>query len=616
MLDRHNLSFPVRRNETATSYVSRLTRYCGLASPNDLCLDQGFRWQDLVRGDDVLFEQLARFAGASADDLKRWAVRTMGRHQYEVSGQQATKASLVRTRLRVCPHCLVADRQKWGRHGAYRRHHWQFRSIRNCIVHGAPLISLPSEKYTIHNYDFLGRVEEHWRRIERGLDEPNSKTATEFEHYLAGRLEGLNQNVFLDGMPMFIASRLCEVLGFVLEFGPERKISGASEGELSAAGQAGLEALRTGEDGLYAALDSLVSPNGLRTIRHRSDLGAFFEWLRSSILGAEFDSIKAMVREYIFRTYPCKKGDMVLGETCTTKSKYSIHGAWKELGIQRNRMNRFLIAEGSALKHGGDKTIRLKDGLTSADVGRISNKMANRLTVAETCALLNVSVEFLTQMRCQGIIVPVIDALDQVPKYERDVLVNLLDRLRSKVGEPPSEKAGMTSIIETSRRLRCPASDIVHLVLSDKIEPVSYDDNIVGIAGFQVNLASVRAALPPIEIQGLTKGEATRLLRVTYPTINYFIETRQLNTKRVRNPKSRQFLQAVCADSIDQFQRKYVTLGQLAYRYRRAPGPLGCHLEAKGVCPCETPQGFSWYYERKGLERRLTKAGLRLPETQ
>jgi len=117
-------------------------------------------------------------------------------------------------------------------------------------------------------------------------------------------------------------------------------------------------------------------------------------------------------------------------------------------------------------------------------------------------------------------------------------------------------------------------------------------------------------------MMGITKGDATRSLRVTYPTINYLVAEGLLTTEYVRNPKSRQFVHAVPDESIARFQAKYETLGQLAKRYRRASGPLGCHLEAKDICPIETPIGISWIYERKGLARRLLKIGLSAPRTK
>lgn len=161
-----------------------------------------------------------------------------------------------------------------------------------------------------------------------------------------------------------------------------------------------------------------------------------------------------------------------------------------------------------------------------------------------------------------------------------------------------------------SRRVRCPSAQIVRLILEDRLPTVWRDEDIVGLAAFKVNLPELRSALPPLEMHGITKGEASRVLRVTYPTINYLISEGLLASVHVRNPKSRQFVYAVLDDSIARFQDAFETLGQLAYRYRRASGPLSCHLEAKGVCPIKTPPGISWFYERKGLRRRLQKTGL------
>jgi DNA-binding transcriptional MerR regulator len=609
----HHLVFPILRFETATSYVSRLTRYCGLTSPSDLCLDFGFRLQDFVRGDDFLFEKLAEIGGASAEDMKRWAVRTTGRHQYEVSGQRAAKGSLVRTRLRICPKCLVTDRQEWGRYGAYRRHLWHFKSIRSCIVHGMPLMTLPSEKYTIQNYDFTGQVEKNWAMIERASVAQYDHQATEFERYIADRLDSVVQNTFLDAMPMFIATRLCEMLGLVLINGPNQKGSKASERDMALAGQAGFNALRSGEDGLYEALDTLVTPMALRTVRHQSDLGPFFEWLTLATMSPEIERLKGKVRAYLFRTYPYSEGDMVLGKPCPVASTFTINGAWQTLGIQRKRMNRFLIEGGLAHLDEADDCVRLKDSLGIDDLDRISRKMTNRLNSFEARELLNVSAEMLQLLRDAGILVPKTDALDQIPKYEKSDIERLLSRLTSQVSKQGNPNNDMVAIVDASRRVRCPGSDVVQLIFERKLQTVWRDESVTGLSGFKVNLPELRRALPTFEMVGITKGEASRLLRVTYPTINYLVAEGLLTTEYVRNPKSRQFVYAVPDDRIAEFQAGYETLGQLAKRYRRASGPLGCHLEAKGICPIETPPGISWIYERKGLERRLQKAGLKAP---
>lgn len=121
--------------------------------------------------------------------------------------------------------------------------------MRSCIVHGVPLMTLPSEQYTIENYDFAGQLKKNWSMIKRASEKWHDRAATEFERYIAGRLDGAAQSSFLDAMPIFIATRLCEILGLVLLNGPDQKISKAPEQELALAGQAGFEALRLGEDG-------------------------------------------------------------------------------------------------------------------------------------------------------------------------------------------------------------------------------------------------------------------------------------------------------------------------------------------------------------------------------
>ena len=245
---------------------------------------------------------------------------------------------------------------------------------------------------------------------------------------------------------------------------------------------------------------------------------------------------------------------------------------------------------------------------------RLTEQISNRLTISEAADFLNVSIDFLVLLRKAGTVEPVVDALDQVPKYEKRVLESLLMRLEAAVTTQTTQMDKMVPIIEAARRLRCPATDIVELILNGRVELVSRDFAIHGLAGFRVCLSRVRAVLPPLEMDGVIKGEAVTMLRVTYPTINHLIGKGLLRSRRVRNPKSRQFLDAVCTDSIAEFQRNYVTLGQLSNRYRRAAGPLGCHLEAKGICPFEAPAGISWYYERQGLAHRLRKAGLTKPD--
>ena len=613
MAENFRLIFPLKRFETATSYVSRLTRYCGLHEPRVLCLDFGFRWQDFVRGDDDLLEKIATIGSACPRDLKRWAVRTVDKNRFEVCGQKATKASLVRSRLRVCPRCLIEDHQNGGRNSVFRRVVWHFWSIRTCPVHNVALVVVPPELHTLHNYDFVGQVLKNWAFINSQADNGASHKPTEFEGYVSDRLNGAAPNPFLDSLPMHVAARLCEVLGFVIQNGPKRRISEATDDDLRLAGQTGFEALRSGEDGLYTALEAMVSPIALRTVRHQSDFGAFFEWLRTSSMGEDFEMLRDKVRDFIFRTYPFREGDTVLGKTCPSPAVFTISGAWQSLGIQRHRMNRILLAEGLAHTDKSDNSVRLNEGLKSEAIDDLRCRFASRLNAIEAQSVMGVSLELLNQLRDHGIVSTTVDALDQIPKFDRDELEQLLAKLSAWVTETQPDGTDMVSIIDATQRVRCPLTDIVKLILGGKLTQLCRNAGMSGLAAFRVNLSELRAALPQFEMPGVTKGDASRRLRVNYPTINFLIADGVLIERRLRNPRSRQFLAAVCSKSLTAFEAKFETLGQLSKRYRRASGPFSSHLEAKGICPIETPDGISLYYERKGLEGRLRRAGITPP---
>jgi hypothetical protein len=609
-----DLSFPIMSDETATSYASRLSGYCGLGSPSDLSLDLGFRWQDFIRGDETCMLRLAQVTGINKETLLAQAIRTIARGRFLVSGQVCARGVFVRSRLRVCPRCLVADHEQDGRLGRYRRPIWQFTSIRSCPIHHVPLIALPAEKYTINNYDFLNQTEKHIGRIHQAADRDDSLAFTALEAYLEQRLKGQKANAFLDAMPIHLAMRLCEMLGFVLAFGPERLVSEASDADMSVAGERGFQALQFGEEGLFRALDTLVSPISRRTVRHQKDFGAFFEWLRNASLGSQFENLKDKVRAYIFRNYPFREGDTVLGKPSPSPVVYSINGACRQLKMERQRMNRFLLETGEAVVDPTAQEVWLKDKISAAELGRIKCEMSGRLSVEAAAQALRISIDLLAELRGAGHLAPVTDALDQRPKFRQVELEAFAAGLLPDAEDPAPVATDTVSLVSAAMRVRCRSVDIVELVQAGRLKTYDLGGERKGFDRVGVSLAELKIVLPPWEMAALPKGDAARRLRVNYQTIIYLAQHGMLTLQRLRNPKSRQFLEAVTETSLAQFESTFVTLGQLARLNRRASGPLKSQLEAKGICPAGVPAGISCYYDRYSTGFRLKQFGLALPD--
>lgn len=602
------LNVSLKAFQTGTSYICVLARYCGLVHPTDLCLDWGFRWQDFVRGDDFLFEKVATIGGVSADNLKRWSVRSREDKTFRVSGHVGTRSTFTRTRVRICPHCIKEDIERGGIDASYQRFQWHFTALRTCPLHNHALISLPQSKYTIHNYDFIGQIEKHYSLLEEAWAHPAGRRASAFEQYVFARLCGKNTGSFLDSFPISISTRLCEVLGFVLAFGPDRALRQATEDELSKAGQVGFEALSKDESGLYEALRSLVTPTSLQTVRHQSDMGAFFEWLRLSKFGPDFERLKDLVREFIFRTYPCQPGDKVLGKVCEEQRIHTIASAWSTVGIQRKRMNRFLLDEGLATVSQAN-VVTLNEPLTSEQVSGIKEKLNTSLDAVDACKHLGVSLDFLKGLKRADILVPKSDGLNEIPKYDAQAVQGFLDQLFRRARAEPVGEHDLVPISEAAPRARTDSSHILALILDRRLQAYFGAGRLRRVDDLLVSLSELKSVIVRPEMEGLTKGQVAQALRVTYRTVTWLTDRGLLETKLVLNPRTRQRVNAVQKTSLKAFSQTHVTLGQLAHRYQRHAGPFGRHLETKGVWPMAAPEGVSWIYERARTQSRLKRLG-------
>lgn len=227
------LRFSLHENETPTSFASRFSRYFGLDSVNDFCLDQGFRWQELIAGDDFAVDALARIAGEDPGRLRKWAIRNRGARRFSIAGFPAPRNAIRRTQIRLCPECLQEDRAKHGPNGAYRRYFWQLSAIRTCATHSGFLMDLPLDEYTILNYDFASKVEEHRQIIDYALLHAGEirRNITAYEQYILQRIDGNAQLPFLDDLPLDVACKLYETLGCVMLYGRDRKLRTVREHE-------------------------------------------------------------------------------------------------------------------------------------------------------------------------------------------------------------------------------------------------------------------------------------------------------------------------------------------------------------------------------------------------
>ncbi|PTW33649.1 MULTISPECIES: hypothetical protein [Rhodovulum] len=172
-------------------------------------------------------------------------------------------------------------------------------------------MSLPPETFSRNGKDFTAQIRKHFDWIL--AQEPVPADHTPFERYLAARVLTGRKGDWIDSLALNVASRACEVLGLLLDRGPEAALTGHGAADWVRFGARGYEVLSAGPDALCACLAAVAGADGGRRRFFGRAYGPWMAWLGGRGLGEEAEPLRAVVRRHVFQTFPIRKGVTVLG---------------------------------------------------------------------------------------------------------------------------------------------------------------------------------------------------------------------------------------------------------------------------------------------------------------
>lgn len=176
---RLGLTLPLRPAQTITSLVSNLAAFNGSQYAQGFALDMTLNWKGLAKGLSEEIDHVSELSGVPREDLNRYRSElVLGRGDHKssrVAGETVSNRQFLRGRLRVCPHCLLADREKHGQFGPYTRIYWHISSIRTCHHHHTILVDLPDAEFPRDMHDTFARIRDHWDIIEEAAKQGKSR---------------------------------------------------------------------------------------------------------------------------------------------------------------------------------------------------------------------------------------------------------------------------------------------------------------------------------------------------------------------------------------------------------------------------------------------------------
>jgi len=272
-------------------------------------------------------------------------------------------------------------------------------------------------------------------------------------------------------------------------------------------------------------------------------------------------------------------------------------------------MHRHLIEQGLAAPEKNGTSVRLHRKIGEADLKAYKEETRKRLTAQQAAKHLNICVELLRDLKGADLIETVNDSYCPGPRYHQDQLDEFLKHLGTCLTAPDPDETYIP-LNKAAAGLKCKIPRLVRHLMEGKLI-ATVDVEINGLTGIQIGVNAAKTALHDIDLPGLTRSDAALKLGIRHQTLAWLIDEEFLQTVKMRNPKSGARITAICKQSIDGFLENHITLGLLARKYSRKPGPFSISLEHKGIWPMEMPDGLGKIYKRSRLEQKMLKLGMK-----
>ena len=603
---RLGLTLPLRPAQTITSLVSNLAAFNGSQYAQDFAQDMVINWKGLAKGLPEEIDHVSELSGVPREQLNRYRselVFGLDDHKsFRVAGETVSNRQFLRGKLRVCPHCLLADREMHGQFGPYTRIYWHISSIRTCHEHHTVLKELPDAEFPRDMHDTFARIRDHWDIIEDAARDGQARAPSKFERYLVGRLDGATTDPALDDLPFEVVAKTSEMLGLAFIYGPKASFSKSTDDELAEAGAAGFVAIAKGDGGINVALRSIQNKSSGPRAGHYTDFGHFARWLERMSHDDRYEPIRAIYRQYVFHNYPIGQGEVVLGEECPMRHLHSFATIAGEFEMGPHRLKSFLGGFGFADRRSNRKPTADELGYFPAEESETRiREVVDVVDRIEAAAHLNVNRPLFDRLRKIGVVQPVavFDGLKGL--YKPDHLDQVLARFLDRAETVEALTGSCMELGVACNKAKVTIEQVVPLILDGTIKWLGKMRGIEGLASLAVDLEEILDLFEGPPLVGYTKQQLKRMLRVNDPTITYLVNERYIRACETRHPRSRRPMSIISTEAYDAFIERYVTLGILANNIGTQAKHVSSKLEKLNIDPIQLPPRYSKVYEQKKL---------------
>lgn len=588
--------------ETPASYAARLAHQNGLKGAHDFCVDQELDIQRVADGDPWMLKRLAELGGVPKEDMFRFAVKRQKHGSYRVANQLLEKRWIIRTSLRLCPHCVAAGVAQED-DGVVGKAPWHIPFFRSCPKHRVLLCSFEPVGYAGSRHDFTKRCLALRWDIARAAQEATAIDKSDLSEYIERRILGALGETWIDTLELNAAAYFCELLGLLIERGADVGVSTLSDGERAHVGAAGYNVAKGGPDAVRRALFGLPRP--LVKSKAQAHLGSLYQWLSRSAKGSQYDPVKDVIRDYIVESFPIGSGETVLGQVVRQRRVYNLTTFTRDSRTSMKRSRQALIAAGLINPNAAGRNVRTSEVFCAKAAKPVLDKLNGGITRRLALNLLNIPRAQFDALTSGDVLTPMPGLGAIAPYYARSDVLLLRDQLGQVkgIGSYPED---MVDIQTACRKLVCGAAEIVQLIVEGHLEWIGVTPEKEGYTAVLVSVAELGGKLEGVGVEGFTKAKVKQILSVNDPAVKFLVEAGFLKAVASRNPVTRKAAKVVLPKDMDRFLESYVPAKFLARDLGTTPRSIIARMRRLGIPILHMSPGcIGTIYDRKLLASEL-----------
>lgn len=583
---------PLLPGEAVTGFCSRLAAIHKTTSVRTFLRYLGRGFTPIVFGQAAALDDLADLTGIPPAEIARSSlVRAEGHITHRGELLPTTMSRGMRTF--VCPRCLAEDGEHARRipiETSYGRTIWQLTPIRACPRHHVLLREIGVPVHASEAYDFSRAIRPHLSRMREYADAAAEVMPSAAEAYLLFRFEEQREaSPLLDQMPWYAAARACEAVGAAALFGPTVKLGNLALSEKREVADVGFEIAHGGEPAVSRFLDDLLGKHYTRNGSNDGS-GAMYGILNHLLTRPGVDPGYAPLRDIVFRhaldAAPFGPGDVVVGLPVVRRRTHSLTTAAGEAGQHPNRLRKILIAEGIIPP---DASLNGDVIFNAAIAAPILRRATNLLNLHAIAKHLQTTYSYAKMLATNGFIEPFQSDMvgEKVirARYAKADVDAFVERLVEGTVIHPRPERPLMDIPRAAKRTYCPTPGIIRMILDRQLRWVGVDPDRAGFHAILVDADEILKRVRGPEHDGYTMQKLRVRMKVGQRVVEALITGDYLPQVMRPNPVNRHRDWIVLPETIDAFERTYVSLSELAGRWEMNALKLKTDLDRRGVEP-------------------------------